>query len=135
MNPTAIVKDLNVIEELIFSFLPRLEAFVVNEFILQNAEETFRHCVVESSCLSGSCSADIPKRRAVSEGEAGALDCRDHYGRAVRPPRRAATAPEEMFARRTPPQDYLTPPIPRRGASTDQGRPPDRASPPHSRRK
>src|SRR5215207_2046646 len=74
MNPTAIVKDLNVTEELIFSFLPRLEAFVVNEFILQNAEETFRHWVVESSCLSGSCSADIPKRRAVSEGEAGALN-------------------------------------------------------------
>jgi hypothetical protein len=54
--------------------------FVVNHLTLQEAEEAFRHRVIQSSYLDGSYSAGSPMPKAALEKSHSHTGCRDHYG-------------------------------------------------------
>ncbi len=47
----AVVEDFDVIKDFISRLLPRLEAFVVDEFIFQDAEKALRHRVIPTVTL------------------------------------------------------------------------------------
>lgn len=67
MYPAAIVKDLDVVEQLICCLSPRLEAFVMNRLTLQVAKETFAHGVVPTVAFAAHALTAVPRGESFAE--------------------------------------------------------------------
>ena len=67
MNPHPVVKDFDVIEELVFRFLSGGEVFVMHQFVFQNAEETFADRVVPTVGFPAHALLTAPRLKTFSE--------------------------------------------------------------------
>ena len=73
MNPHPVVKDLNVIEQLVLCFLPRRKLLVMDHFILEETEETFRHGIILTVAFAAHALRAAPRRQPLSERGARVL--------------------------------------------------------------